>query len=359
MADANKNLKIAFVGTGANGAGIAADLTRAGLDVTFIEQWPAHVEAMRENGITVVMPDRTENTRVEVRHLYEVAELRHPFDIVFIVVKAYDTRWACELIKPLVKPDGLVVGLQNGMSLDDIASIMGAERTVGAVIEVASNMWEPGIVNRETPPEHAWFAIGGIHPSVDAERLQDVAAALGHAGTVEVSDDIRSSKWGKLIVNAAELVPSAILDLRLADAIRVPGMYEFMLQCGSEAARTAVASGSRLRPIFGMTDAALDDPDVFAEQLLGQVLRRFSSPTTQTTSLQDWIKGRRNEVAEINGLVVDEQAKRGGSAPANALVVDIARRIEAGDVERGEANIRLLVPTVRDPLRSSGRRRAG
>ena len=334
--------KIAFVGTGANGAGIAADLTRAGLDVTFIEQWPAHVEAMRENGITVVMPDRTENTRVEVRHLYEVAELREPFDIVFIVVKAYDTRWACELIKPLVKPTGLVVGLQNGMSLDDIADIMGPERTLGAVIEVASNMWEPGVVNRETPPEHAWFAIGGIHPAVEG-REQEVAEVLGHAGTVEVSDDIRSSKWGKLIVNAAELVPSAILDLELAKAVQVPGMYEFMLRCGSEAARTAVASGSRLRPIFGMTEAALDDPDVFAEQLFEQVLRRFSSPTTRTTSLQDWMKGRRNEVHEINGLVVDEQAKVGGSAPANELVVELARRIEAGELERKPENIELLV----------------
>lgn len=334
--------KIAFVGTGANGAGIAADLTRAGLDVTFIEQWPAHVEAMRESGITVKMPDRTENTAVNVKHLFEVAELRDPFDIVFIVVKAYDTRWACELIKPLVKPNGLVVGLQNGMSLDDIADIMGLERTIGAVIEVAGNMWEPGVVNRETPPEHAWFAVGGLHPDAQA-RAHEVAEVLGHAGTVEVSDDIRSSKWGKLIVNAAELVPSAILDLELAKAIEVPGMYDFMLQCGSEAARTAVASGSKLRPIFGISNYALDDPDAFAEQLLDQVLKRFSSPTTRTTTLQDWMKGRRNEVHQINGLVVDEQAKVGGSAPANALVVALARRIEAGELERGPANIDLLL----------------
>ena len=43
--------KIAVVGTGANGAAIGADLTRAGLDVTLIEQWPAHVEAMRAHGV--------------------------------------------------------------------------------------------------------------------------------------------------------------------------------------------------------------------------------------------------------------------------------------------------------------------
>jgi glycerol-3-phosphate dehydrogenase len=32
--------KIAVLGTGANGAAIGADLTRAGLDVVLIDQWP-------------------------------------------------------------------------------------------------------------------------------------------------------------------------------------------------------------------------------------------------------------------------------------------------------------------------------
>ena len=51
--------RIAVLGTGANGASIGADMTRAGLDVTFIDQWPAHVEAMRKAGIRIEMPDET------------------------------------------------------------------------------------------------------------------------------------------------------------------------------------------------------------------------------------------------------------------------------------------------------------
>ena len=144
--------RIAVVGTGANGAAFGADMTRAGLDVTFIEQWPAHVEAMRANGIRVEMPDETQVTPVRVLHLCEVATLREPFDIVLIVVKAYDTRWACELIKPLLRPDALVIGMQNGMTMDDMASIVGPERTLGAVIEIAANMFEPGVVDRQTAP---------------------------------------------------------------------------------------------------------------------------------------------------------------------------------------------------------------
>ncbi|MFW8745580.1 ketopantoate reductase family protein, partial [Mesorhizobium japonicum] len=106
------------MGTGAQGAGIGADLLRAGLDVTFIEQWPSHVEAMRRDGITVRMPQETQVTPVpRALHLCDVATLREPFDLVFTLVKAYDTRWTVELIRPYLAPDGLVAGLQNGMSL--------------------------------------------------------------------------------------------------------------------------------------------------------------------------------------------------------------------------------------------------
>ena len=41
------NKKIAVLGTGANGSSVAADLTSNGLDVKLIDQWPEHVEKMR------------------------------------------------------------------------------------------------------------------------------------------------------------------------------------------------------------------------------------------------------------------------------------------------------------------------
>ncbi|UTT63107.1 ketopantoate reductase family protein [Microcella humidisoli] len=334
--------RVAVLGAGANGAGIGADLVRAGHDVTFIEQWPAHVEAMRQRGIRVEMPEETVTTPVTVHHLCEVAELREPFDLVFVLVKAYDTRWASELIRPLVADDGLVVGLQNGMELDHMADIIGAERTLGAVIEVSSNMFEPGVVERQSPPSTSWFAIGSMHPSTIG-REEEAASVLRAAGTVEISADIRSSKWMKLVANAAELVPSAILDLPLGDAVRLPGMREFMIATGREAVRTCLATGSRLMPIFGMTEADIAEPDDYAVTLLDRVLTDYTLPSTRTTVLQDWMKGRRSEVNEINGLVVREQLRLGGSAPLNERVVELALRIEAGTLDARPENLALLL----------------
>ena len=335
--------RIAFLGTGAQGAGIGADLVNAGLDVTFIEQWPAHVDAMRANGIEVRMPEQTVVTPLAaVLNLCDVATLRHSFDVVFLLVKAYDTRWACELIKPVLAEDGLVVGLQNGMSIDDIAAVVGAERTIGAVIEMASNMWEPGIVNRQNSPATAWFTVGGIVPSAQA-RAHEVQALLSHAGTVEVSNDIRSSKWMKLIANAGELVPSAILNLPLAEAAALPGVHDFMVECGREAVRATLADGCRLVPIFGMTADEVLASDDYAGLLLGRVLSDYSFPDTLTTVLQDWRKGRRAEVREVNGLAADVLHANSQSAPANERTVELALRIESGELVAQPSNVELLL----------------
>jgi 2-dehydropantoate 2-reductase len=337
------DLKIAVLGTGANGAAIGADLTRAGLDVTLIDQWPANVERMRADGVRQAMPDETSLTQVRALHLCDVATLREPFDLVFVVVNAYDTRWICELIKPHLAADGLVVGLQNGMTIDVMAEVMGAERTLGAVIEVSAAMFDPGVVERHTPVSGSWFALGGLHPAVDGGRIEAVAEILRHAGAVAVVDDIRSAKWMKLVVNCAELVTSASLDLPLLRAAQVPGMHDFMLRTGKEAVRTSIALGQRIVPIFGLEDVDPDRPELFVERMLEAVYTRWSLPHTLTTVLQDWRKGRRSEVNELNGYVVRQQGLLGGTAPANARTVEVAHRIEAGSLEPGIENAELLL----------------
>ena len=50
--------KIAVVGTGANGAAFGSDMIGAGLDVTFIEQWPAHVDAMPVSYTHLTLPTK-------------------------------------------------------------------------------------------------------------------------------------------------------------------------------------------------------------------------------------------------------------------------------------------------------------
>lgn len=333
--------RIAIVGAGANGAAFGADMINAGLDVSLIDQWPAHVEAMRADGLRVEMPDELVTTAVDAFQICDVATMQQTFDIVFLGVKAYDTRWACELIRPRVAPDGLVVGLQNGMTLDDVADIMGPERTMGAVIEVAAGLYEAGVVTRQTGPDGTWFGVGAYDDATRG-REQEAVDILRHAGAAEIKDDIRSAKWMKLVVNAAEFLPSSILGLPLAEAIKVPGMREVMMASGREAVRTAMALGHDLVPIFGKDQVEANDPDGYATVLLDAVLSDWTLPDTRVTVLQDWDKGRRAEVDDINGLVVREGERLGGAVPVNQGLVEMAGRVERGELSADVANADML-----------------
>lgn len=333
--------RIAFLGTGAQGASIAADFALAGLDVTFIDQWPAHIEAIRASGITVNLPTRQINARVPALHLCEVAEIKQPFDLIFLVVKAYDTTWATQLIKPVLADDGFVIGLQNGMTHEDIAAVVGRHRTIGAVIEIASNMWVPGVTNRQNDHDESWFAMGALDIA-QQHRVEAVADLLRHSGRVEVTDDIRSAKWMKLVVNAAELIPSAIIDTALNDAARAPGMLKVMREAGYEAMQAALADGATIMPIIGMPPTMSNDPERYVDEIFDKVLRTFSREDTLTTSLQDWRKGRRAEVQEVNGWVVQTLRAYGRSAPVNQRVVEIALQIEAGTLTPRLENVHML-----------------
>ena len=179
------NKKVAVLGTGANGSCVAADLTNAGLDVVLIDQWPAHIEAMRANGLHVTLRQGEIHAKVRAYHLCELASMHQVFDVVFLVTKAYDTRWHAELIKPYLKPDGFLIGLQNGMTAGIIADVVGPSRTLGCVPELSSYCFVPGQIKRNTAPDRTWFAIGSFHPSTDG-RVEEVAAILRHAGKVEI-----------------------------------------------------------------------------------------------------------------------------------------------------------------------------
>ena len=130
--------KIAVFGTGAIGSSAAADLTDAGYDVTIVDQWPAHVEAMKKDGLRVQMPDLDLKVRVKALHVCELASVKPEFDLILLAVKSFDTRWMAELMAPHLKADGVLVGLQNSMNEEEITtSILGGERVVGCCIELS------------------------------------------------------------------------------------------------------------------------------------------------------------------------------------------------------------------------------
>ena len=335
------NTKIAVLGTGANGSCIAADLTNAGLDVVLVDQWPAHVEAMRANGLHITLRQGEIHADVRAHHLCELASMNETFDVVFLLTKAYDTRWHAELIKPYLADDGFLIGVQNGMTAGVIADVVGPSRTLGCVAELSSYCFTPGEIKRNTAPERTWFGLGSFDPSTEG-REAEVEAVLTHAGTVDFVDDILSAKFMKLVVNSMTLGTMAMIGGDLADEQPV-AMRELMMQLGQESLAVGEALGHPVVPLFGLKLDDLGGSNELLQKFIDKLNHDIGPGRGANTTLQDHIKGRLSEVDLINGLIVEESTRRGLAAPANAAIVEVTRRIHSGELKPDPTNLRLAM----------------
>lgn len=338
--------KIAVLATGTNGCVISADLIDAGLDVTMIDMWAAHIEAMRANGLTVTTGDDENNVKVNAYHLSDICTLNEKFDIVLLTSKAYDSRWLTEFIKPYLADDGVIVAVQNCMTAEMIADIVGVERTVGCVIELASQMFEPGQVRRSTPKERTWFGVGAFDPA-HADRVEEIAEILRHAGKVEVIDEILSAKWTKLIVNAMIMGTMAILGGTPEQVLKQNGKEyaqrarDWFLQAGEEALAVGQAMDYKVVPVFGLKPEDVTNTNNFLETLLDKILHDIG-PGPINTTLQDLMKGRYSETDMINGLIADERRNNGKPSPVSDVVVELTRQIHAGELKPDPSNLDLV-----------------
>ncbi len=333
--------KIAVLGAGAIGSSVGADLTDAKLDVTIVDQWPEQVEAMKASGLLIGMTDGDLKIPVRACHLCELAALNPEFDIVFLAVKSYDTRWMTELITPYLKSGGALVGIQNSMNDDSIASIVGRERTLSCVVELSAEIFTPGVVQRNTTRSGTWFAVGELDGSI-TPRLKEIASILRNAGQVEMTGNVLGTKWTKLIANSMTMGPFSLLGLKNWEAAELPGMFEISVGLGREALAVGAALGYGIEPVFGLSadDIAGSNDQALVttmKTLMSQVGRR-----SRTAPIHDHLKGRKSEIEFINGLVVRKGKEVGVPTPYNEAVAEIDRQINKGLLEMDPSNLDLL-----------------
>jgi 2-dehydropantoate 2-reductase len=254
---------------------------------------------------------------------------------------------AAQLIEPYLKSDGLLVGVQNGMTTQTIADVVGPSRSLGCVIEISSSMFVPGVTVRDSNHARSWFAVGPNEPE-ETGRAEEIAELLRHAGRVSVVENVQATKWMKLISNATTLVSTALFGLSIHEGAASPEGRDLMLRSGQEALEVGQALGHPVLPIFGLTENGVAHLNSVVDLLLDTLLKGFTLPTTKTTVLQDWMKGRHSEVNDLNGTVVAEAEWLGREAPVNAAIVEMALEIESGRLKPDPANIGILANRVRE-----------
>ena len=339
----HESKRIAIIGAGAIGGNVGGPLSHHDLDITLVDQWPEHIEAIKANGLIVTRENDELVTHPRALHIHEVQRITEPFDYVFVAVKSYDTEWATMLMRPYLASDGAFVDFQNGINDETIAGIVGAHRTLGAVVTIGAACYEPGKVIR-TDRNPYGFKIGELD-GADSARANELVEILEHVARASVTTNLWGERWSKLMINCmnngvAGLTGYGTSDVRILAEPRRVGM-----QLGAEAIRVAKALGFRVEPVLNV------DPDDLVDAAEGRNVNAVESAIAESgkysvggrpSLLQDTLKGRRTEIEHLNGLVSRRGRETGVATPFNDRIVEVMQALGVG-FEPAPENLKPLV----------------
>ncbi len=349
--------RIAFVGAGATGGYVGAHLFQAGYDVTLIDPWPEHVEAIRKNGLAFSGTVGEYTIAVPALHIHEAQQVasRSPVDIAFVCTKLYDTAWAASLAGACLAPGGYVVTLQNCLVEELVAGIVGADRTLGCIASTLSaEAHRPGGIVRTRQPGGSGYTIfraGELHGRT-TPRLQALVAMLGQVDSARATSNLWGERWSKLVANTMTTALSASTGLTLKSIVAGAPTRSIMIRLAAEAIRIGVALGYALEPIRTLDAQAWLDCAAGDAAARAAVDAAFDNELKRMTDrgysgmAQDLRKGRRTENDFMNGYVARRGREAGLPAPTHEALSLLIGRIERGAAAMDPAHLDTLVDAV-------------
>jgi 2-dehydropantoate 2-reductase len=338
--------RIVIVSAGAVGGYTGAHMLKAGEDVTFVDAWPDHVDHINKHGLRVTHAKDVAEFTVPARalHLTQVQQFskEQPFDIAFICTKSYDTAWSTMMIQQYLAPNGYVVSLQNCMNEAAIASVVGWGKTLGCIASsITVNLAAPGHIHRgagKGGAAHTVYRTGEVHGLI-TPRAQEVGRLVAHADSAKVTTNLWGERWSKLVANVMQNGLSACTGLSGVAMLEHEPIRRFSVRLGGEAIRVGQAQGYQLEEILHLppeTIARAGEGDEAAMRAYDE--QRFKdagrvSAEQRPSMGQDMVKGRRTEIEFLNGYVVREGEKIGKECRANAVLTDIVKRVERGELK--------------------------
>ena len=248
--------RIAIFGAGAAGSYLGAFLTREGHDITLIDMWGEHVDAMNANGLRASGSQGDFTTPVNAVHLADAWQLQHNFDIIFLAMKSYDTEWSSHFIKRLLSPNGFVVNSQNCMNDQLTASIVGFERQVGCIMSsITVALWEPAHVTRGGAPGrdrgHDVFRVGELHGRI-TPRVEEIAEMLSCIDGSRVTSNIWGERWSKLTTNSIGNPVGAMTGQGSQGFAANPRARLLQIQIAKESTQVGLALNYEIEKISGV-----------------------------------------------------------------------------------------------------------
>lgn len=289
-----KHKTFLVMGTGAVGGYYGGMLVKAGYDVTFIAHGKNY-EALKQKGLTLITPDRTETVPVKV---FNSTDDLGWFDYIIISVKSMNTKDTANQIKNNLGKHTTVISFQNGVeNVNVIGNVVGGEKVIGANLYINSWLVEPGVVELLG---NYYIKVGALDKK-ETKEVKELQIIFESSGiTCQISPDIRADMWHKLVWNASVNPVSVLTGKTVDEMLADRESFSLIKNIMEEVRDTALACGINIRKDT-------------VENHLGCV-KNYQRGII-TSMLQDYQAGKPIELEELVGVVARKAKEKGIKVP--------------------------------------------
>ena len=315
--------KMMIIGTGPIGGIIGGRLARAGHDLTFVDVDQEHIDAIREKGLQVDVPDGAFNVKIKI---VSPQELAGNFDCGFIAVRSNYTPDALATAMRHLEENGVLVSMQNGINPPLLEEKVGPDRAIGVAIRMGCRKVAPGHVQTAT---RGHLYVGHLHGRT-TPSLEEINSLLDSVIPCEISGNILGVLWSKLTYTCLGYY-GALADAPLATSCVSAQERRTLTDFFAEVVSVGTAAGARFIPL-----AEYNPPDFHPSRPFDQRLAAVN------TMAKDWKledrkgplrqlqKGIKTEVDFTLAHVVKEGKKLKIPTPLCEMVLEMIRELETG-----------------------------
>jgi len=213
---------VAIMGTGALGGYYGARLAQSGLELHFLCHRDA--EHIKSKGLVMESVDRSiMNVRA---HAYSSAREMPRCDVVIVSLKTTANHLLPDLLPPVIKPQGVIVVMQNGWDVErDAAAAAPGMLVLGGLSFLCANKVSPGYIQHLDYGNVllGWHKETGTKESAD-HWINKVYTCLNKAQVqTEISPDLGLARWKKLVwnipYNGLSVIYRTTTDVLMADPV--------------------------------------------------------------------------------------------------------------------------------------------
>jgi 2-dehydropantoate 2-reductase len=306
------SLKIVIIGPGAMGCLYSFLLTRAGYEVWLLDHDKERAEKIRAEGLAI--EGISGAYQLPFQRISASAQEIGTADLLIIFVKAYNTVAALEHARELSATNTIIMTLQNGIGNAEAVRRAYPENAV-----VAGTTAQGATLRGTGHIRHAGMGetvIGGIdeNSAFHAKLIRDLF--MSAYIPTEVTGDVQSILWGKLLVNCGINALTAIMRITNGQLPAIVPLYEVMKKAVAEGAAIAQHSGINL-PYSDPVEKVVEVCEATADN--------------RSSMLQDIEAGKKTEIDYLNGALVRYGIDAGIAVPTNSFLTHLIHALEPGN----------------------------